>query len=40
VSAVLAEPAYQQAAMRIRDEIAALPGPEYAVKLLENLPTR
>lgn len=34
---VLADPAYRQAAERVRDEIAALPGPEYAVELLEAL---
>jgi hypothetical protein len=30
---------YQQAAGRIRDEIAALPGPEHAVMLLDRLAT-
>ena len=37
VTAVLDDPAYRQAATRLRDEIAALPGPEYAVGLLEQL---
>jgi UDP:flavonoid glycosyltransferase YjiC (YdhE family) len=37
VSAVLAEPSYRRAAERLRDEIAALPGPEHAVTLLERL---
>ena len=37
VSAVLSEPSYRAAAERIRDEIAALPGPEHAVELLERL---
>ena len=37
VLAVLADPAYRAAAERIRDEMAALPGPEYAVELLERL---
>jgi UDP:flavonoid glycosyltransferase YjiC (YdhE family) len=37
VSAVLAQPAYQQAAERIGAEIAALPGPTHAVELLEQL---
>jgi UDP:flavonoid glycosyltransferase YjiC (YdhE family) len=37
VSAVLGEPAYQRAAERLRDEIAGLPGPEHAVKLIERL---
>jgi UDP:flavonoid glycosyltransferase YjiC (YdhE family) len=37
VSTVLAEPAYRRAAERIRDEIAALPGPAHAVTLLERL---
>ena len=37
VSAVLSEPSYRAAAERIRDEIAALPGPEHAVALLERL---
>jgi UDP:flavonoid glycosyltransferase YjiC (YdhE family) len=39
VSTVLSDPAYRSAAERIRDEIAALPGPEYAVALLERLHT-
>jgi len=37
VRAVLADPTYRQSAERARDEIAALPGPEYAVQLLERL---
>ena len=37
VTAVLSDPAYRSAAERIRDEIAALPGPEHAVTLLERL---
>jgi UDP:flavonoid glycosyltransferase YjiC (YdhE family) len=37
VSAVLASPTYRRAAERIRDEIAALPGPEHALDLLERL---
>jgi UDP:flavonoid glycosyltransferase YjiC (YdhE family) len=37
VSAVLAEPSYRRAAELMRDEIAALPEPAYAVKLLEQL---
>jgi UDP:flavonoid glycosyltransferase YjiC (YdhE family) len=37
VSAVLEDPAYRRAAERLRDESAALPGPEYAVTLLERL---
>jgi len=34
---VLAEPMYRMNATRVRDEMAALPGPEYAVELLERL---
>jgi UDP:flavonoid glycosyltransferase YjiC (YdhE family) len=37
VSTVLSEPSYRVAAERLRDEFAALPGPEYAVALLEEL---
>jgi UDP:flavonoid glycosyltransferase YjiC (YdhE family) len=37
VGAVLDDPAYRVAAERVRDEIAALPGPEEAVRLLERL---
>jgi len=37
VHAVLADPTYRQNAERLRDETAALPGPEYAVELLEQL---
>jgi UDP:flavonoid glycosyltransferase YjiC (YdhE family) len=36
---VLGNGAYRLAAERMRDEIAALPGPEYAVTLLERLAT-
>jgi MGT family glycosyltransferase len=35
--AVLADPSYRRNALLIRDEIAALPGPDYAVSLLERL---
>jgi UDP:flavonoid glycosyltransferase YjiC (YdhE family) len=34
---VLSSPGYRAQAERFRDEIAALPGPEYAVPLLERL---
>ncbi|WP_221470493.1 glycosyltransferase [Allocatelliglobosispora scoriae] len=37
VAAVLADPGYRAAAERLRDELAALPGPDHAVKLLEAL---
>jgi len=37
VCEVLGQARYGQAAERVRDEIAALPGPEYAVELLERL---
>jgi UDP:flavonoid glycosyltransferase YjiC (YdhE family) len=37
VTEVMAEPGYQQAAERFRDEFAALPGPDYTVGLLERL---
>ena len=37
VTAVLHEPAYRNSARRLRQEFAALPGPEWAVKLLERL---
>ena len=37
VLAVLADPTWRAAAERMRDEIAALPGPEHAVALLERL---
>jgi UDP:flavonoid glycosyltransferase YjiC (YdhE family) len=37
VSTVLEDPVYRLNAERIRDEIAALPGPEHAVALLEHL---
>jgi len=39
VSSVLSDSAYRSAAERMRDEIAALPGPEEAVPLLERLAT-
>jgi len=38
-STVLADPSYRRAAERLRDEFAALPGPAYAVGLLERLAT-
>ena len=37
VRAVLAGPTYRRNAEGLRDEMAALPGPEYAVELLERL---
>ena len=37
VSTVLADPRYRRAAERFRDEIAGLPGPEHAVRLLQTL---
>jgi UDP:flavonoid glycosyltransferase YjiC (YdhE family) len=37
VASVLADPTYRRAAERLRDEIAALPGPTHAVVLLERL---
>ena len=37
VRAVLADPAYRRNAERLRDEMAALPGPEEGVRLLERL---
>ncbi len=37
VATVLADPSYRHVAERLRDEIAALPGPEHAVMLLERL---
>jgi MGT family glycosyltransferase len=37
VRAVLADPTFRRNAERVRDETAALPGPEYAVALLERL---
>jgi UDP:flavonoid glycosyltransferase YjiC (YdhE family) len=39
VSRVLEDAALRQAAERMRDEIAALPGPEHAIVLLERLAT-
>jgi UDP:flavonoid glycosyltransferase YjiC (YdhE family) len=36
-TAVLTAPGYRQAAQRVRDEIAAMPAPEYTVGLLERL---
>ena len=38
-SDVLADPTYRLSAERMRDEIAALPGPDHAVTLLERLAT-
>jgi UDP:flavonoid glycosyltransferase YjiC (YdhE family) len=37
VLTVLADPTYRENAVRLRDEIAALPGPEHGVALLERL---
>lgn len=37
VSTVLADPSYRKAAERMRDEIAALPGPAHALALIEQL---
>jgi UDP:flavonoid glycosyltransferase YjiC (YdhE family) len=37
VSMVLSDPAYRTAAERLRDEFRALPGPEHALTLLEEL---
>jgi MGT family glycosyltransferase len=37
VLAVLGDSTYRQNTERVRDEMAALPGPEYAVELLERL---
>ena len=37
VATVLADPSYSRAAERLRDEIAALPGPAHAVVLIERL---
>jgi len=37
VHTVLADPSYRANAERVRDEMAALPGPEHAVALLERL---
>jgi UDP:flavonoid glycosyltransferase YjiC (YdhE family) len=34
---VLHTPSYRQAAERLRDEFDALPGPEFAIELLERL---
>jgi MGT family glycosyltransferase len=39
VRTVLNEPSYSVDARRLREEMAALPGPEYAVALLERLAT-
>jgi hypothetical protein len=38
-AAILTDPAYRRAAQRVRDEIAAMPPPEYTVGLLERLAT-
>jgi UDP:flavonoid glycosyltransferase YjiC (YdhE family) len=40
VADVLADPSYRLAAERLRDELAALPGPAHAVALLERLAAR
>jgi MGT family glycosyltransferase len=37
VACVLSDPLYRTGAERIREEIAGLPGPEHAVRLLERL---
>jgi UDP:flavonoid glycosyltransferase YjiC (YdhE family) len=37
VTTVLSDASYRAAAERVRDEIAALPGPEHTVTLLEQL---
>jgi UDP:flavonoid glycosyltransferase YjiC (YdhE family) len=37
IAAVLEQPGYRAAAERLRDELAALPGIEHAVGLLEDL---
>lgn len=37
VREVLGDPSYRRNAERVRDTMAALPGPEYAVQLLERL---
>lgn len=37
VRMILSEPSYRRSAERIRDEIHALPGPEHAARLLEQL---
>jgi len=37
VRAVMDNPSYRQKAEHVRDEMVALPGPEYAVALLERL---
>jgi UDP:flavonoid glycosyltransferase YjiC (YdhE family) len=37
VSAVLSDPSYRIASERLRDELAALPGPEHAVALVERV---
>jgi MGT family glycosyltransferase len=37
VQTILGDPSYRRNAERTRDEMAALPGPEYAVALLERL---
>jgi UDP:flavonoid glycosyltransferase YjiC (YdhE family) len=37
VATVLADPGYRRAAQRLREEIAALPGPEHAIILIERL---
>ena len=37
VAAMLADPSYRQNAQQVRDEVAGLPGPEYAIALCERL---
>lgn len=37
VATVLSEPSYREAAERLCDEFAALPGPEHAVMLVERI---
>ena len=37
VEAVLTDPSYREAAERLRDELAALPGPDHAVERLITL---
>ncbi len=36
---VIDDPTFRRAAERVRDEVAALPGPEHAVNLIEVLGT-
>jgi len=37
---VLKQPSFRLAAERLRDELAALPGPDYAIDLLQRLQAR